>query len=201
MRGDQFMYNQQKHEWYGLGSAERVELVLKLIDQGHTADELNDYFDVKTKRVITDFMNARGYSKQGDKFVPKGESGAVTTPRSRSVATRQQQDIINFDEKTAANMINLANKHDKLIEIINWYENREQHPEAASDFEDYGHIIEMVDTSLPIPEVEGEIKRTTLRINETILNEFNELWRSKFSEYKQHDLLATALKMFVDKYK
>lgn len=55
--------------------------------------------------------------------------------------------------------------------------------------------------SLPIYKVSGEIKRTTIRINENTMKEFNDLWRRKFSQYKQHDLLNLALQMFIDEYK
>lgn len=30
---------------------------------------------------------------------------------------------------------------------------------------------------------------------------FNEVWKEKYSEYKQHDLLNMDLQMFIDKYK
>lgn len=55
--------------------------------------------------------------------------------------------------------------------------------------------------SLPIYKVAGEIKRTTIRVNENIMKEFNDLWRRKYSQYKQHDLLNLALQMFIDEYK
>ena len=41
----------------------------------------------------------------------------------------------------------------------------------------------------------------SLRINENIMTEFNNLWKSKYSEYKQHDLLGIALQDFIKKYK
>ena len=53
--------------------------------------------------------------------------------------------------------------------------------------------IEVVDTSMPILKIEGEIKRTTIRVNENIMSDFNKLWKDKYSEYKQHDLLNLAL--------
>lgn len=61
--------------------------------------------------------------------------------------------------------------------------------------------IELVDTSMPIPKVDGEVKRTSIRVNEVIMAAFNKVWKSKYSEYKQHDLLNLALQDFIEKYK
>ena len=33
------------------------------------------------------------------------------------------------------------------------------------------------------------------------MSDFNKLWKDKYSEYKQHDLLNLALQNFIDKYK
>lgn len=54
----------KKHEWYGLAPAQREKIVLELLAQGYTADMLNEYFDVKTKRVINDFMNSEVIEKK-----------------------------------------------------------------------------------------------------------------------------------------
>lgn len=62
--------------------------------------------------------------------------------------------------------------------------------------------IEYVDTSLPIPKTkQGDIRRTTIRVDGPLMDEFNKVWRGKYSEYKQHNLLNLALQIFIDKYK
>ena len=62
--------------------------------------------------------------------------------------------------------------------------------------------IEVIDTSLPIPKTNPkDIRRTTIRVDSPLMDEFNHIWRSKYPEHKQHNLLNLALQMFIDKYK
>lgn len=195
---------QKKHEWYGLAPAQREQLILELLNQGYTANDLNDYFDIKTKRVIADFMNARGYSKKNNTYIPKQQAEYM----SAAPIIQQQQNVlmpnIQIDEETIVNVLTLSKQADKIQEIIDLYDKGNLvGPLTANNIreESQENYIEVVDTSMPIQKLDGEVKRTTLRINETIMNEFNELWRGKYSEYKQHDLLTIALRDFIDKYK
>lgn len=195
------MYTVKKHEWYGLSTPEKTNTVLKLInEQGYTADELNDYFDVRTKRVITDHMNRNGYSKQGNIYVPKDTNGStIRAPRAATaVATRKENTAMaNINEEVLLNMVSLSKQHNKIQEIIEWFDNRDAAEEATIESDT---IIELIDTSLPIPKVTGETKRTTIRVNENIMANFNNVWKKRYGEYKQHDLLNLALQEFIDKY-
>lgn len=193
----------KKHEWYGLAPTQREKLVLELLTQGYTADMLNEYFDVRTKRVITDFMNARGYSKRDNTYIPKQQAEQMAA----APITQQQNNIlpnIQIDEETIVNVLTLSKQADKIQEIIDLYDKGNLTQTLTTNngpIEPQESYIEVIDTSMPIPKIEGEIKRTTLRINENIMAEFNKLWKDKYSEYKQHDLLGIALQDFINKYK
>ena len=193
------MEEAKKHEWYGLAPAQREKLVLELLAQGYTADMLNEYFDVKTKRVINDFMNARGYSKRDNTYIPKQQAEYITA----APIMQQQNNIlpnIQIDEETIFNIMSLSKQYDKIQEIIDSYD-KGTFTANNGPAELQESYIEVVDTSMPILKIEGEIKRTTIRINENIMTEFNKLWKDKYSEYKQHDLLGIALQDFINKYK
>ena len=201
------MKTNEKQEWYGLSPVQREELILELLKQGYTANDLNEYFNVKTKRVITDFMNARGYSKTNNTYIPKQIKEREYMAANPII--QQQNNMlpnIQIDEETIVNVLTLSKQADKIQEIINLYENGslialDKEIDNKMTKEPQQSYIEIIDTSMPIQKIEGEIKRTTLRINETIMAEFNALWKDKYSEYKQHDLLAIALRDFIDKYK
>ena len=112
----------KKHEWYGLAPAQREKLVLELLAQGYTADMLNEYFDVKTKRVINDFMNSRGYRKKDNSYIPKQQSENM----SAAPVMQQQNNIlpnIQIDEETIVNVLTLSKQADKIQEIIDLYDN------------------------------------------------------------------------------
>lgn len=202
-----------KHEWYSLAPIQRIQLILDLLDKGYTTDMLNEYFDVKTKRVINDFMNSRGYRKKNNTYVLKQEiTHSTHTPNTQNI--KQQYNVlpnIQIDEETIINLLNLSKRASIFQEIADLYEKGKSVEfltnaalNASKDISKdtlQGECIEVIDTTMPIEKLEGEIKRTTIRINEHVMDEFNNLWREKYFKYKQHDLLAIALKDFIKKYK
>jgi hypothetical protein len=202
-----------KHEWYSLAPTQRLQLVLDLLDNGYTTDMLNEYFDVKTKRVINDFMNSKGYKKKNNTYVLKQEITHLTDT-SKTQNIKQQYNVlpnIQIDEETIINILNLSKRASVFQEIADLYEKGKSVEfltnaalNASKDISKdalQGEYIEVIDTTMPIEKLEGEIKRTTIRINEHVMDEFNNLWREKYFKYKQHDLLAIALKDFIKKYK
>ena len=89
------------------------------------------------------------------------------------------------------NMINLVNQYDKLQEMINWFN--------AKDDIDNTNVIE-VNTGIKIDLPDAPIKRTTIRVNEDVWNDFLDLAEAN-SEFDKHNLLSMALKEYVKKYK
>ncbi|MFQ7075323.1 MAG: hypothetical protein ACLRQZ_02950 [Clostridia bacterium] len=194
----------KKHEWYGLAPAQREKLVLELLAQGYTADMLNEYFDVKTKRVINDFMNARGYRKRDNSYIPKQQSENMTA----APIMQQQNNIlpnIQIDEETIVNVLTLSKQADKIQEIIDLYDkgNLTQALTANNVKEEpQESYIEIIDTSLNIPVKPSDfVDRKTVRVSYRIYDDFTKLCKEKYPEYKQQDLVSLALQDFIDKYK
>lgn len=193
----------KKHEWYGLAPKQREKLVLELLAQGYTADMLNEYFDVKTKRVINDFMNARGYSKRNNTYIPKQQAEYIA-----AAPIMQQNNIlpnIQIDEETIVNVLTLSKQADKIQEIIDLYDkgNLTQALTANNVKEEpQESYIEIIDTSLNIPVKPSDfVDRKTVRVSYRIYDEFAALCKEKYPEYKQQDLVSLALQDFIDKYK
>ena len=194
----------KKHEWYGLAPKQREKLVLELLAQGYTADMLNEYFDVKTKRVINDFMNARGYSKRDNTYIPKQQAEYIAA----APIMQQQNSIlpnIQIDEETIVNVLTLSKQADKIQEIIDLYDkgNLTQALTANNVKEEpQESYIEIIDTSLNIPVKPSDfVDRKTVRVSYRIYDEFATLCKEKYPEYKQQDLVSLALQDFIDKYK
>ena len=77
---------------------------------------------------------------------------------------------------------------------------------AEMAYKDIPHKIKQLYTDVKIalefPNREGDlIERKTVRVNYRVFDDFNKLWRSKYKEYKQHDLISLALQDFINKYK
>lgn len=190
----------KKHEWYGLVPKQREKLVLELLAQGYTADMLNEYFDVKTKRVINDFMNARGYSKRDNTYIPKQQAEYIAA----APIMQQQNSIlpnIQIDEETIVNVLTLSKQADKIQEIIDLYDKGNLTANNVKE-EPQESYIEIIDTSLNIPvKPDDHVDRKTVRVSYRIYDEFATLCKEKYPEYKQQDLVSLALQDFIDKYK
>lgn len=194
----------KKHEWYGLAPVQREKIVLELLAQGYTADMLNEYFDVKTKRVINDFMNSRGYRKKDNSYIPKQQSENM----SAAPVMQQQNNIlpnIQIDEETIINVLTLSKQADKIQEIIDLYNKGDLTQALTANNvkeEPKESYIEIIDTSLNIPVLPTDyIERKTVRVSYRIYDDFVALCKEKYSEYKQQDLVSLALQDFIDKYK
>ncbi len=252
----------EKHEWYGLNPAEREVLVLDLLKQGYNADMINEYFNVKTNRVIPDFMYTRGYSKRNNTYMTKQQAEQKTSEINPAIKDKierleeekkalleKQEELLNslnsykekeskqleqnnkmldiikdYQEKekeTQNQLVTLINndkqQSDRVLSIIEYYmaqtmelKNAAQASLTTSESslteteskkeESY---IEVIDTSLPIPETlpDDKVDRKTFRVNYRIYDDFMNLAREKYPEYKQKDLMSLAFQMFIDKYK
>jgi hypothetical protein len=87
-------------------------------------------------------------------------------------------------------MINLVNQYDKLQEMINWF----------NDKDNINNTVIEVNTGITIELPEAPIKRTTIRVNEKVWNDFIYLAEAN-SEFDKHNLLSMALKEYVEKHK
>lgn len=96
-------------------------------------------------------------------------------------------------------------KNDRVLSILEQYmakavKNQNNVQAAISMVEE--EVIDLASLTLPIPvRPEDFVDRKTVRVSYRIYNNFNDLCKSKFSKYKQQDLVSLALQMFIDKYK
>lgn len=88
-----------------------------------------------------------------------------------------------------SNLIDLVLNYDKIKKMMYDYEH-------TSDIQ---NVIEVQQQGIKIDKPDGNIIRTTIRINEEILNIFKSFC-DKNKEYTQKDLLGQALLEFVRKY-
>lgn len=101
--------------------------------------------------------------------------------------------VINNNLK--ANIIDLAENHEKIMKIIKWFESDDN-----SMTQGMTNIIEVVDEGIKInlPEETEKDFRTTIRVNKEIWEQFK-LFSEKHREFTLKDLVSQSLKDFIDK--
>ena len=155
---------------------DKVMKILALQEQGMSRKEIYQIMEYKEINSLNRFMKRKGYILDGGKY-------------KRAEAPNNMIDAMPEDFKE--NMINLVNQYDKLQEMINWFNTK--------DAIDNTNVIE-VNTGIKIDLPEAPIKRTTIRVNESVWNDFLDLADAN-NEFDKHNLLSMALKEYVEKYK
>ena len=175
---------------------DKVKKILELQEQGVPRKEIYKIMEYKEISSLNRFMKRRGFSLVGELFI-KNEAPNITNEDAKSninIINKEEapEDMINvIPEDFKENMINLVNQYDKLQEIINWFNTK--------DDIDNTNVIE-VNTGIRIDLPDAPIKRTTIRVNNKVWNDFLDLADAN-SEFDKHSLLSMAIKEYVEKYK
>lgn len=185
---------------------DKVMKILELQEQGVPRKEIYKIMKYKEISSLNRFMKRKGFILDGDLYV-KAEENSENVVRSETPVENYSDDkgninIINKEEAPnnmidaipegfKENMINLVNQYDKLQEIISWFNNK--------DAIDNTDVIE-VNTGIKIDLPEAPIKRTTIRVNGAVWNDFLDLAEAN-SEFDKHNLLSMAIKEYIEKYK
>lgn len=175
---------------------DKVKKILELQEQGVPRKEIYKIMEYKEISSLNRFMKRRGFSLVGELFI-KNEAPNITNEDAKSninIINKEEapEDVINvIPEGFKENMINLVNQYDKLQEIINWFNTK--------DDIDNTNVIE-VNTGIRIDLPDAPIKRTTIRVNDKVWNDFLDLADAN-SEFDKHSLLSMAIKEYVEKYK
>ena len=178
---------------------DKVIKILELQEQGVPRKEIYKIMKYKEISSLNRFMRRKGFILDGELFVKEVADNIA------QVNTKDDKDNTNIINKEEApenlinvipegfkeNMINLVNQYDKLQEMINWFNTK--------DDIDNTNVIE-VNTGIRIDLPDAPIKRTTVRVNDKVWNDFLDLADAN-SEFDKHSLLSMAIKEYVEKYK
>ena len=177
---------------------DKVVKILKLQEQGVPRKEISKIMEYKRLDYMTNFMKRKGFILDGELFVKEvaDNIAPVNTKDDKdntNIINKEEapEDMINvIPEGFKENMINLVNQYDKLQEMINWFNTKD----------DIDNSVIEVNTGIKIDLPDAPIKRTTVRVNDKVWNDFLDLADAN-SEFDKHSLLSMALKEYVEKYK
>ena len=184
---------------------DKVMKILELQEQGVPRKEIYKIMKYKELDYLNRFMKRKGFTLDGGKYKRTEEGNANIVRSEAPVDTPEDaKDNINVICKEEApnniidvmpegfkeNMINLVNQYDKLQEMINWFNTKD----------DIDNSVIEVNTGIKIDLPDAPIKRTTVRVNDKVWSDFLDLADAN-NEFDKHSLLSMALKEYVEKYK
>lgn len=146
---------------------------------------------LKDDSTIRKYITGKGYKRVGNSYILKnGKNDDICNLREHTSKedkiTLENTSVINLlDMKD--NMVYISNEIETLKDMINWFKSK-------NDMSNTG-VIEIVE-GIKIDLPDSNIKRTTIRINEKIWDEFNKFVEDN-KPIDKHDLMGMALKEYM----
>lgn len=175
-------------------SKEKLKVILELIDQGKTQKEIAELGGYSRPSRIKEFLKNNGYIyddkantyQQIDENVDNTELCQVY---DSSLSLPLDNQKFNND------LIELVHSYEEIKEVLAWYKKHDSH------MTDSVEIVEVIQEGviIDLPAYEGASYRASMRINPVIWEQFDQ-FANKYSQYAKADLIAQAMKEYMDKH-
>lgn len=195
-----------------LTTIEKINYVLEQQEKGIPQRKIAEWMGYSETNALTKFMKKQGYTKVNDIFI-KGSGVVEDKERTNNIKTITNE-IIEDNKPTIVlqnqdmqnKLFDMLNNYDSFIEMVKWFNNSERG--YIEDKEPTGNTIPIkqdttiieVNTGLQINYNKTKTKKTTIRLDEAIWEEFDNFCTDKYSQFSKQDLLSQALREFMDKY-
>lgn len=155
-----------------------------------TVNKLCDKIGVKQSTFKT-WVHRAGYKFNFDnrayiKDTPQCDDSNTTVIINKPIEKNDKDMTLVIDESIKNNLISLAQNYDKIMGLVNRYDNQ------------YDKVYDGIIVELPI-ETKADY-RTTIRVNNVVWDQFDD-FASNHSEFTKKDLLSMALKEYIEKYR
>ncbi|MCI9976496.1 integrase [Clostridioides difficile] len=149
---------------------------------------------------IRKYLTKRGYKRINDEYIFIGDNGMTKVVNNKSQSNNDNifnmtieddnsNDIV-IDNKFKNNIISLAKDYDKIQDVLNWFDKKD---------DTNVNIIEVVQDGIKIDLPSKDAIRTTVRLNKDAWNLFD-TFCEKYREFNKSDLMSMALLEYIKKY-
>ena len=185
---------ENKKEW---SSEKKIKYIMELQEKGLSRKEIAVEFGYTRTDTLDRLMRKYGYEKIDGKFVLQLEDDC-TTRGSNTVVSKVEDSCPQYEGQLLGNLdiqnklLNIVNNYDKLMYVINKFDNMEDSCPI--------YVIE-VKSGLQIDFKKSEAIKTTIRVDKDIWDDFSDLCKDKYKHLNKHDIISKAFIEFIDKYK
>lgn len=179
-----------------------INYINKLLSEGYKVEEVRKKLEVGEKRFQREIKELKyKYNQKTKQYEPNIADDECMTQVAQDTVSNLKQDIELNDDKgmtidiqhdIKSNIINLANDYYKIQQVIKWFDSR-------VDDKGMTEVIEVINQGIKIDLPQSQSTRTTIRINKEIWDKFDE-FSNKNKEFNKQDLMAQALKEYMEKY-
>ena len=176
---------------------EKIKKVLELQEQGVPRQEIYKLCEWSSLDTLTRTMRKRGYiyDKLQSKYIQVTEGGQLSPKVEHKVGTIKSNVTIDLqNDALKENILGLAEHYEEIMGLLSWYKTSGGQLSSTKQ-----QIIEIVNQGIQIDLPKVESIKTSIRVNKDIWAQFG-LFADRHSEFVKGDLLAQALKEFMDKH-
>lgn len=152
------------------------------------------------RTTVRDRALKNGYTYNSDlnQYINSADKTNVTALKIKNEKDKSTSIVTNTNDISTPNVskemtdriINLCNNHDKILDVIEWFENDREKT----------NVIEIIEgIKINLPEEEDTNFRKTLRVNDKVWEQFGKFC-NKHKEFTQKDLLSQALLDYMEKH-
>lgn len=178
---------------------EKFEKVLELQEQGVPRTEIYKICGWSSLDTLTRTMRKRGYTydKTQGKYIQVTEGGQLPpNNREHEIGVAQNNAIIDLkNDILKGNILGLAEHYDEIITMLTWYKAYEGQLSSNEP-----QVIEVVQQGIKIDLPKSKSLKTSIRVNKQVWEQFGQ-FAELHNEFVKGDLLAQALKEYMEKYK
>ena len=174
------MNNLSKDEFLSLDIKRKIDYLNTKLDEGYTVVRIRENLGIGEK-TLQKLIKQNGY-----KYDVKTKRYKLT-----SKLTDDNSMTMNIPTELKSNIIDLAINYNKIQEVLNWFENKNDN--------DMTSVIEVVTSGITINLPKTENTRTTIRVNKDTWIRFDAFCNDN-KEFSKQDLLSQALEDFMKKH-
>lgn len=187
-----------------LNSEDKLKYILSLQDRGLNRKQIAEAMGYTRLDTLDRFMKKYDYIKVNNRFILN--TGAVEDKErtnniniiTHEIVEDKGRTIVLQNQEMQNKLFDMLNNYDSFVEVIKWF-NSSGDKSKRGQIEDNAPIIE-VNTGLQINYNKTKTKKTTVRLDEGIWEEFDNFCTDKYNQFSKQDLLSQALREFIDKY-
>lgn len=176
---------------------EKFEKVLELQEQGIPRQEIYKICEWRSLDTLTRTMKKRGYvyDKLQGKYIQVIGGGQMPPVTEREVAVIQSNGMIELQNGVVKeHILGLSEHYEEIMDLLSWY--KTSGGQVSSDDQ---QVIEVINQGIKIDLPKVDSIKTSIRVNKDIWEQFG-AFAGVHSEFVKGDLLAQALKEFMDKH-
>ena len=196
-----------REEFYNLDIHEKIDEINTLVSQVNSLTSLSKELNI-SRKTITRWFSEVGYTydKQSNSYTENIEKANEILNREKIHNSSKSNEVKEYNPN--ANVFANATMKDNFVWMMNNFNVIQDmiNERLQADYnKNTSDIIEVKNVGfvIDLPQVEGKDNayQTTIRLNKKIWEEFNELYKEKYSTLNKYDVISVAFQEFIEKYK